>query len=243
MNSKLQKYEAHIIANAYPMHTKKEFNNLVADMEQRGYDPLHPILIFEDKILDGRNRYKASLEAEVKPIFEIFEGNFEEAVEKSRSCNVNRRHHTPSQKAMIAAKEIQLTRDTDGMKNLSVEKAAIIHAISKTYIKLSLKILKKDENIAQSVFHGTMSLKEAQSRIEQIVALRESPSEDTDFGTDEPENTQSDQQSLLKEEFKSNPEATIERMVDLQDNFKTQALQIKELKEKLKECIKSKQAS
>jgi len=210
-------YEYHPISNTYPMMSKKEFSNLIGSMEDDGYDEKYPILLYENKILDGRNRYKASGEAEVAPVFEKFEGTYEEAIGKSRQANSYRRNLDKSQKAMVASKEVLLSREAEG-KNLSVKRASILHAVSEGYIKMAMKIIDEDDKLAKSVFEGTMTIKEATYRIEQIEALR-APSID-DIGTYDitPEDSQTQE---IIQEFNTDVEATASRMVELQDNYQS----------------------
>lgn len=53
----MKKYEFHPIASIFPMMNDSDLNRLADDIMAKGLN--HPITIFEDKILDGRNRYKA----------------------------------------------------------------------------------------------------------------------------------------------------------------------------------------
>jgi hypothetical protein len=50
-------YEFHPFADAFPMMTDREHAELVADIKANGL--WEQISLYQDKILDGRNRYKA----------------------------------------------------------------------------------------------------------------------------------------------------------------------------------------
>ena len=66
-------FEFHPLANIFPLIDGTEFDELVGDIREHG---LHePIVVFEDKILDGRNRYRACEAAGLEPTFTVYTGD------------------------------------------------------------------------------------------------------------------------------------------------------------------------
>jgi len=95
-------YEFHEIAQMFPLLEQEELNKLAEDIKKNGL--LQPIILYEGKILDGRNRYLACNEINIKPRF--ITGNFknkEEAEDYVISENLHRRHLNKDQLAVIFA--------------------------------------------------------------------------------------------------------------------------------------------
>src|SRR5262245_40305243 len=78
----------HPIANSLPLTEGEEFEQLVADIRVQGL--LEPIVLHEDMILDGRNRYLACAKAGVDPTFTPFRGD--DPLAYVVSANIIRRH-------------------------------------------------------------------------------------------------------------------------------------------------------
>ena len=69
----------------------------------KGFDAtLGKITLYEGKVLDGWNRYKACIDTGIEPVFTNFYGNDMEAFNFSVNANLDRRHLTSSQKAAMA---------------------------------------------------------------------------------------------------------------------------------------------
>jgi N6-adenosine-specific RNA methylase IME4 len=91
----------HPFANLFPLIDGVEFEEFVADVRQCG-GVREPIVLYEGKILDGRNRYRGSLQAGTPCPMRVYDGD--DPLSFVISLNLKRRHLDESQRAMVAAK-------------------------------------------------------------------------------------------------------------------------------------------
>jgi N6-adenosine-specific RNA methylase IME4 len=96
----LKDLEYHPLANIFPMLSSDELGTLSGDIRDKGQQ--EPIVLYEGKILDGRNRYQACLSIGVDPSFTEYNGD--DPAGYVVSLNLHRRHLTESQRAMVASK-------------------------------------------------------------------------------------------------------------------------------------------
>lgn len=94
-------YDTHPAAEIFPLMSEQEFDGLVTDI--REYGLREPIILFEGKVLDGRNRLRACQKLGIEPNF-IEWPNGEDPCAYVVSKNLHRRHLNESQRAMVAAK-------------------------------------------------------------------------------------------------------------------------------------------
>ena len=93
-------YEYHEIANLYELMDGEEFRSLCDNIRERGLK--NPIVLYDGKILDGRNRYRACKELGIEPRFiQSSASTFEDAYHDVVTDNSMRRDLTPSQKAVL----------------------------------------------------------------------------------------------------------------------------------------------
>jgi hypothetical protein len=99
---------AHDLASLMDLIEGRAFEDLKADIAKQGI--LQPIVLFEGKILDGRNRYRAAKAVGHKFVganFEAFDGNAEAAEAYVFSVNAQRRQMTNAQKVAVIERLIR----------------------------------------------------------------------------------------------------------------------------------------
>lgn len=91
----------HPATDVLPRMTESEYADLKRDIKANGQQ--QPILVWEGKILDGRERYRACKALGIQPKTRVLANLAGSAEQMVVSLNVHRRHLTESQKAMVAA--------------------------------------------------------------------------------------------------------------------------------------------
>lgn len=103
-------FEFHPVANIFPMMNAQEYMDLKTDIADNGQR--EAIYVYEGKILDGRNRYRACVDLGIEPIVREWDGKGD-LVKFVVSLNLHRRHLNESQRGMVAAKLANIQRGGD----------------------------------------------------------------------------------------------------------------------------------
>jgi ParB-like chromosome segregation protein Spo0J len=105
-------YEYHRFAGVFEFLEGQEFEDLIKSVKTIGLK--QPIWLYQGKILDGRNRYRACLAARIDdPEVKEFEGTDEQALDFVWKINVNRRHLNASQMALALIKRQTLVESLE----------------------------------------------------------------------------------------------------------------------------------
>ena len=159
-------FEPHPLAGLFPPMGRYEYEDFKEDIRRNGLQM--PIVLFDGRILDGRNRYLACKELGIPPRFVNYEGDDPEGV--VASLNLQRRHLNPSQRAMIAARLADSKPGGDRTRpqhcGLSHGRAAAQFKVSKRLVELASALLNavasgQGLELAEQVFNGEMTLNKA----------------------------------------------------------------------------------
>lgn len=108
----------HPAASIFPMLPDDKLFELADDIEKTGQR--EPVLLLDGMVLDGRNRMAACRLKGIEPVTKIVT-NIEDPVAYVLSLNLHRRHLTPSQASMCAARARELyeqqAKERQGKRN------------------------------------------------------------------------------------------------------------------------------
>jgi ParB-like chromosome segregation protein Spo0J len=98
--------EPHPFSALFPPISDEDFGKLAADIKLHGLR--QHIVLYQGKILDGNNRYRACSLAGIKPTFADFTGIDADARNYVISANIHRRHLHPDDRKRIVAELLKL---------------------------------------------------------------------------------------------------------------------------------------
>ena len=139
-----QQYEFHPIANIFPLMTDEEFEAFKEDIKTKTQQ--EPIILYQGKILDGRNRYKACKALYRDPITEEYKGS--DPLGYVLSANLHRRHLKESQRATIAANLV--TTKLGDNQHIKKEGRPIDLPTAAKMLNVSEKSVKRAKNVLEN---------------------------------------------------------------------------------------------
>ncbi len=132
----------HKYADLFPMIEGEALDALVADIREHGQR--ESIVLFDDKILDGRNRWRACKIAKLEPKTKVFRGTEEAALALVVSLNLKRRHLDESQRSMVSARIANLKVGANQHKEgSSIELPSVSQAAAAEQCNTSVASLKR----------------------------------------------------------------------------------------------------
>jgi len=164
--------EFHAIADIFPMMSAAEFAGLRDDIEANGLR--EAIWVYEDKILDGRNRFNACQELGIKPRYRTWKGDGE-PLDFVVSLNLHRRHLSESQRGMVAGRLATLPAHRPELSTsidvLTQEEAASKLNVGIATVQRARKVLDQGTpELIEAVDSGLIA-------VSQAVQLAETPAE------------------------------------------------------------------
>lgn len=181
--------KAHPYADIFPMMSGPELDALARDIKDNGLQM--PIYLLDGMILDGRNRYRACMLADVEPRFEIWQPGVPlDDVADSHplrwviSLNLHRRHLTPSQRSAVAVEILPMLEAdalerkrlagkhkenfadvVEGPKGQAREHAAALLGVNHRYVSI-VKLLKLEApDLYERVKSGDLVAVEAEAML------------------------------------------------------------------------------
>lgn len=161
-------YQFHEIADIFPLMSDDGFSALVQDIKTNGQ--IEPIWTCGEKIIDGRNRYNACRQLEIEPQTIEWIGEEKDLVPFIVSLNLHRRHLNESQRAMVAAKLVNIQNGGDRKSNqkqnfnsdFSLQNASDLLNVSKPTIISAKKVQQKaTPELAEQVNQGNIAVSAA----------------------------------------------------------------------------------
>jgi len=163
----MREYDIHSLSLIFPPMSKGDFDQLASDISSNGL--LEPITLYEDQILDGRNRYRACVNTGVSPKFVDYEGD--DPLTFVISKNLSRRHLDESQRAMVAARLANMKQHSNQYNNgqanlpdhISQKNAAEKLNVGDRSVRSARKVIESgDKNLIQAVENGSIAVSVAE---------------------------------------------------------------------------------
>jgi N6-adenosine-specific RNA methylase IME4 len=184
--------EFHPIANIFPLLTGSEYQELIEDIRQNGL--LESIWLYEGKILDGRNRYRACVDIGIDPTFNQWAGECGDPISFVIAMNLHRRHLDSSQRAACSVEALPFYEAEarkrqgqqalinqpqsqnkeiipDSEKGQSRDRVAQVFGTNGRYVQDAKKLAEEEPELFDRVKAGELTIPKAK----QVVARQRTP--------------------------------------------------------------------
>jgi hypothetical protein len=166
-----KEYEVHPLANIFPTLDGSAFDALVEDIRANGQQ--QPVVLFEGKILDGRNRYLAcrQLGSEVRTTDYL--GS--DPIGCVLSANLHRRHLNESQRAMVAGRLTDLGRGANQhtKQGTSIDVTSQLLNVGRASVERARKVLAAgDPALIKDVEQGRQAVSSAANTVKAATKQR-----------------------------------------------------------------------
>lgn len=164
----------HPYADLFPLMGEVEFGHLVTDIGANGM--IHPIVIYEGKILDGRNRYRACQLMQMTPAVVTYDGTT--PLEYVLSANLQRRHLNDSQRGIVAARVANLRDGQRADRSANLPTLAVTQSDAATMLHVSERTVRDAKKVLENATPALIARVESGEVAVSVVAkLVDLPSE------------------------------------------------------------------
>ena len=169
--------------NIFPEANEEDFNRLLEDIRNNGFDQSQPVIVYDGAILDGWNRYRACQAIGISPAIKTFDGDQSAALQLVMRTN-KRRNLNKGQWATIAVEAEDIidalkkeaedrmkagTKLSQGasyaQERKTAHKTAEIFNTSGTYVKQAAKVKLEAPEAFEKVKAGKMTLQDAMKEV------------------------------------------------------------------------------
>jgi ParB-like chromosome segregation protein Spo0J len=160
-------YEFHPYADLFPPLDKDSIGFKALTEDIRAHRQYEPVILFEGKILDGRNRYRACQHLGRDVVTRDYVGT--DPIGFVLSVNLHRRHLNTSQRAMVAAKLTSLEKGANQhSEGTSIEVASKLLNVGRASIERARQVLAHgDPSLIEEVEQGKTSVTDAAKKPEE----------------------------------------------------------------------------
>jgi hypothetical protein len=215
----------HPYSEIFPLIEGAAFDELAADIKANGLR--EKIWTYQDKILDGRNRFLACRKAKVDPTYRKYAGK--DPLGFVISLNILRRHLNESQRAMASARISTILKGgNQHSEGVPIGTSSEMVNASERSTKRARKVIKEGSKaLQQAVDNGDVSVSRAAAVVDlpkpkQLEAAKENPVLDEKW---EPDPDEQAAHASMEKEY----DATIDRVMGSSDPLKKAHEEIKRL--------------